>query len=264
MFLEEDFNRPLTGRPWLDNKGFRRRVGALDESHRQVAPYAHQLRLILSSSEEIEEFQDMCRIASLRKPIKAPLVAESKTFFQRTRARKQLDKIHTWLKTLPWAVAFQIEAILHNGLLNTDDLLQGLYGDIMDLYKTHPHETSTVLRLFILALPSAQTETPRQCFQNVKQKRLRWLSVRRPSPTPKDDEIPFMCHHTTFTPTKILLDGPYPTQSNRIIRQFRDFSDHFMRVDFRDEGAHCFHHLHIMTSVSIIIQIVHNTNGIVT
>lgn len=33
----------------------------------------------------------------------------------------------------------------------------------------------------------------------------------------------------------MILEGPYATQSNRIIRQFQSYEDHFVRVDFRDE-----------------------------
>jgi RNA-dependent RNA polymerase len=46
----------------------------------------------------------------------------------------------------------------------------------------------------------------------------------------------FLCHHVTFTPTRMVLEGPYITQSNRVIRQFTGFEDFFVRVDFKDEN----------------------------
>lgn len=33
----------------------------------------------------------------------------------------------------------------------------------------------------------------------------------------------------------MILEGPYATQSNRVLREYRDHEDHFIRVDFRDE-----------------------------
>jgi RNA-dependent RNA polymerase len=45
----------------------------------------------------------------------------------------------------------------------------------------------------------------------------------------------FRCRHVTFTPTRMLMEGPYATQSNRIIRQYYGYEDFFIRVDFRDE-----------------------------
>jgi RNA-dependent RNA polymerase len=46
----------------------------------------------------------------------------------------------------------------------------------------------------------------------------------------------FLCHHVTFTPTRMVLEGPYITQSNRVIRQFPGFEHFFVRVDFKDEN----------------------------
>ena len=45
----------------------------------------------------------------------------------------------------------------------------------------------------------------------------------------------FKCYHVTCTPTRMVLEGPYVSQSNRVIRQFAGYEDHFLRVDFRDE-----------------------------
>jgi hypothetical protein len=37
----------------------------------------------------------------------------------------------------------------------------------------------------------------------------------------------------------MILEGPYPVQSNRIIRKYQKYEDNFLRVDFRDEvGAY--------------------------
>jgi len=33
----------------------------------------------------------------------------------------------------------------------------------------------------------------------------------------------------------MILEGPYASQSNRIVRQYTGYEDHFIRVDFRDE-----------------------------
>ncbi|EEB87237.1 hypothetical protein MPER_15499, partial [Moniliophthora perniciosa FA553] len=33
----------------------------------------------------------------------------------------------------------------------------------------------------------------------------------------------------------MILEGPYPTQSNRVIRGYEGFEHHFIRGDFRDE-----------------------------
>ena len=45
----------------------------------------------------------------------------------------------------------------------------------------------------------------------------------------------FKCYHVTFSPTRMTLEGPYATQTNRVIRRYQGYQDHFIRVDFRDE-----------------------------
>ncbi|KAH6905313.1 RdRP-domain-containing protein [Coprinopsis sp. MPI-PUGE-AT-0042] len=45
------------------------------------------------------------------------------------------------------------------------------------------------------------------------------------------------CYHVTCTPSRFVLEGPYPTGFNRIIRKYRPFAHHFLRVEFRDEGG---------------------------
>ncbi|KAI0284855.1 RNA dependent RNA polymerase-domain-containing protein, partial [Russula brevipes] len=48
-----------------------------------------------------------------------------------------------------------------------------------------------------------------------------------------------LCHHVIVTPSRILLEGPYTTQSNRTIRKYQDhdpaLAERFIRVEFRDE-----------------------------
>jgi len=48
-----------------------------------------------------------------------------------------------------------------------------------------------------------------------------------------------LCHHVIITPSRMLLEGPYATQSNRVIRHYQEhnpfFVERFLRVEFCDE-----------------------------
>lgn len=222
---EEDFNRPLIGDDKEDSKKFRRRVGSLHPGHARVAPYAHHLRIVLYRTEDLDEFIRLCAIAELRQPMRVPIEA----FKQGFCSHDQLYKIHVWLKALDWRVAFQLEAILRNGLLNTEDLLTQLYRPINKLYEEHRNITSEVLRFFTEALRSlSPKESPLQCFEHI---RARKISITPTRLTPGM----FNCHHVCFTPTRLILEGPYVIQSNRVIREWDGYQDNFIRVDFRDE-----------------------------
>ena len=54
------------------------------------------------------------------------------------------------------------------------------------------------------------------------------------------DERLIQCLHVTFTPTGMKLRGPFPDTSNRILRQYKNNQDAFLRVSFTDEDRHKF------------------------
>ena len=226
MLEEEDFNRTQTGDEHLDNKKFRRRVGYLDNGHQRVAPYCHHLRLVLEQNVDLEHFIKLCGIAEIRPPLRTTVAAIAPGFC----SQKQLYRVYSWLRTMEWRVAFQLEAILHNALLNTDDLLTVLYEPINALCREHGGTVaSEVLRYFTEALQSLlPTETPLQCFLRTRARKLKTIS-------PRLSPGHFQCHHVCFAPTRMILEGPYVIQSNRVIREWAGYEDNFIRVDFRDE-----------------------------
>lgn len=222
---EEDFNRPLIGDERKDNRKFRRRVGSLHPGHARVAPYAHHLRIVLYQSEDLDDFIKQCATAELRRPMRVSIDASSRGFCSPDR----LYKIEVWLKALDWRVAFQLEVILHNALLNTEDLLMQLYHPINELYEKHRDIASEVLRFFTEALQSLPAnQSPLQCFKNVYARKVSVTPTRLPPGM-------FNCHHVCFAPTRMILEGPYVIQSNRVIREWDGYQDHFIRIDFKDE-----------------------------
>jgi RNA-dependent RNA polymerase len=225
MLEEEDFNREITGDEKRDSSKFRRRVGSLHPGHERVAPYCHHLRIVLYKEEDLDNFENLCKFAGLQRPIRVPIDAYKHGFC----SPKRLHNVHVWLRALEWRVAFQLETILHNALLNTEDLLTHLYGPINKLWQDHPDVASVVLRYFTEALQSRPTrESPLECFERVRAKK---LTVTQP-PLPPGT---FQCHHVCFAPTRMILEGPYVIQSNRVIREWAAYHDKFIRVDFRDE-----------------------------
>lgn len=208
-----------------DNRKFRRRVGSLHAGHARVAPYCHHLRIVLYQNEDLDNFVNLCRIAELAQPIRIAIDAYQHGYC----SHKRLRMVYEWLRALKWRVAFQLEAILHNALLNTEDLLTHLYAPINKLCAEHEEVASEVLRYFTEALQSlSPNETPLRCFQRILARKVNATQAQvRPGM--------FYCHHVCFAPTRLLLEGPYVIQSNRVIREWAEYQDHFIRVDFRDE-----------------------------
>ncbi|KAJ7286202.1 RNA dependent RNA polymerase-domain-containing protein [Mycena rebaudengoi] len=228
------FHRTITGDEVLDSQKSKTRIGSLEAGHLRVAPYAHQLRIMLyndTNRDMIQVFQDLCITAGLSRNIivafKPPYILEAvqRDFF----SAKRLHKIHLLCAKLDWAVAFQIEVMLHNALLHTDDVdrliphIDKFYAEKGSVFVGH------LLRAYNEALRvKPPRESPIECF--LKKTR---SFIFEPLEARRDGN--FNCCHVTFTPTRTILKGPFATQSNRIIRKYVGFEEHFLRVDFRDE-----------------------------
>ncbi len=135
------------------------------------------------------------------------------------------------IQTFSWPIAFQLELLLHNCLLLTPDV-ETLIPLVKEACRQHPSQkddyVGSLLRSFGEALEDRDArESPLDCFRRVNRKfvyRKQRLSSGH-----------FLCCHVTFAPTRMILEGPYATQSNRIIRKYAEYEEHFIRVDFRDE-----------------------------
>ena len=225
----EWFNREQTGNIQEDSRKFRQRIGFIDSKHQIVAPYAHQVLLTLFRSDDLEEFVQLCIVAGLRRPLFVSVDSEARGLYQ----PKKLYQASKWIKTLDWPIAFQLEAALHNGLLHTEVLINTLRKPISDLAAKDSKSAGEILRKFNEALQSiSPSESIITCFKRVVNEHhhnvFKTENLQEPSGL-------FRCYHVTFTPTRMLLEGPYSTQSNRVVRMYRSYQDHFLRVDFRDE-----------------------------
>ncbi|KAH9066241.1 RNA dependent RNA polymerase-domain-containing protein [Lactarius vividus] len=182
----------------------RDRISLLDDSHALVAPYAFQLRVVLTGDN-----RQICKEVHCQPvPRRVSRVdSSSKQFFR----QDVMDNVLDWIKKMVWKCVFQIEAYLLGGLLNTDDLP---------------------------ALWSRDTsEASRACLAR----------FREENPIIDPVELvqgQILCHHVVITPSRILLEGPFRTQSNRVIRRYQNHDltlvERFVRVEFHDEdlGPH--------------------------
>jgi RNA-dependent RNA polymerase len=207
------------------------RISALDDAHARIAPYAHQLRVILADERDLLEFEAICQdVKCQRLPTPDYCIdAYAMQFFR----KDFIDHVSDWIRTMEWKNAFQIEGYLRCGLLTTYDLLVSLQKPIESVIADYDSEASELLRLFSVALRTrSPNETPNACLARVR--------VEYPTIRPlKLAQGHILCHHVIITPSRILLEGPYPTQSNRVIRHYQNHNsklvERFVRVEFRDE-----------------------------
>jgi RNA-dependent RNA polymerase len=134
---------------------------------------------------------------------------------------------------MEWKNAFQIESYLRGGLLNTHDLLVTLQKPIENAIEYYGNEASEFLSLFYVDLKARKMDKdPKTCLEEMRKKH-QTITPLRLAPGH------ISCHHIIITPSRILLEGPYTTQSNRVIRKYQDLdpalAERFVRVEFRDE-----------------------------
>ncbi|KAI9446028.1 RdRP-domain-containing protein [Lactarius indigo] len=234
LFVPPNFEKQCPAPEGVKRKGqykTRDRISTLDDRHASIAPYAHHLRIVLADPNDLLKFEKVCHVAECEpRPIRITRVnALAKGFFTRC----ELNHVQRWVETMDWKNAFQIEAYLRCGLLNTHDLLHSLQGPIEDVIRDYGDEASELLRLFSVELKMLRpNDDPVNCLARVRSK----YPTLRPLRLAQGN---ISCHHIIITPSRILLEGPYPTQSNRIIRHYQSHDpalvEHFICVEFRDE-----------------------------
>ncbi|KDQ20445.1 hypothetical protein BOTBODRAFT_124037 [Botryobasidium botryosum FD-172 SS1] len=229
----------MAHQPRANNCKPRKRTSSLDGNHERVVSFvSNTLRLTLGSYGDLDDFRKMARIAGLPK-IHA---SDPPVVYRGLFSKRNIDRLETWIATLPWKIAFQLLSIYRNQMVDPVELYS-LRGEVTRLASTlDSHRASEALRLFGVRLRSL------------------WADYENEGVMPQDNSVPlcltlaereataahsalrqkssdglFECYHVTFTPTSMFLEGPYPDQSNRVLRQFPEHQDNFLRVNFTDE-----------------------------
>ena len=191
------------------------------------------MRVLLSNPDDLSKFKHLCQIA--RGIVRPVCVSRMDATPRRLFSNRYIRDVYCWVKTMDWKSAFQIEASIRCGLLNTQDLLFTLHKQIESIVRDYGDGASELLRLFSIALRMRNVgETPSACLTRVRTTYP--VQAIKPLNTPHGR---FLCHYIIITPTRILLEGPYTTQSNRVIRHYQNHDptsvNQFVRVEFREE-----------------------------
>ena len=232
VFEGQGFNSQEPGDRQRNSHRTRDRLIALNDAHARIAPYAHHLRIVLFDRVGLETFREICHIVECQpRPIRVARVCADKfEFFERNK----LYHVERWIKTMDWKIAFQIEASLRGDLLTPHDLLFTLRDAIEHVIRDHGSSASQLLRTFSLELQKHRgTGMPSPCLERVRAENPPNIKPLQLSPGH------ILCHHVIITPSRMLLEGPYAMQSNRVIRRYQEhnssFVENFIRVEFCDE-----------------------------
>lgn len=217
----------------------RQRMSAFDDDSAAVTPYASlAIRLVCKSSNDIKMFRRLGKTAQLPEPQDFGYTVEYRDLFSAFK----LAALEEWLPSLDFQVAFQVEALIRSLVVDLQELLH-LQHDINRLVREQGNSyTSAFLRHFRSQVQmlyweyndsEESKESVQQCFKRCLQEfKLPSRSSRSGTP----GEAIFECLHVTQTPSTIILEGPFPERSNRVIRSYPGHHLDFLRVSFLDDN----------------------------
>lgn len=227
--------RAYTGDRRADARGFRERLPHLGGEHEVITPFANQLRLVLNDPRAHRDIRRLCEEAEIPTPSKVQINVDTKGFF----SPDKLKTTRQWILSYDWPIRFQLEALLRTGLVHTDDVL-GICDSISRLVRVDGVDfAADFLRRFSAEnlRSKGNGETVLECFKTALRQERADTEASKPDAEDTTRSKGFVqCAHAIVTPTRVLLEGPYDTQSNRVIRKYYVYRENFIRVEFREEN----------------------------
>ena len=215
-----------------------RRPSFEDDTHLPIAHYTSiAIRMVCRSAEDVEVYGRLCRTARLPIDSSPPLVDRRELFSEDIR-----NIYRRWIRSLDFAVAFQIEGMLSKWLLNMREAVE-IVRPVVNKIALHEGTeyggellADLKIRLEARYWYSDRIEvsatTIEQLLSTCRQQLYR-NRIRASTPHPDD----FFCRHIRITPSAVFLDGPFSERSNRVIRLYWEHRDNFIRVHFTDESG---------------------------
>ena len=198
----------------------------------RVLPYTTLcIRLLCREMEGLRIFRSLCKDARLSAPKDYRYHAEHLEIFSETK----LEQYRRWTNTLDWPVAFQLEALLQGRFADPKEILsiRRIVDNMMN--RKGADYTANFLRSVVNDPLFEVQDIHEGAFEAAIRRYANEFSWS-PSPHPWDpkDGI-FNCLHVSISPTSMILGGPYPERSNRVLRTYADNHDAFIRVSFVEE-----------------------------
>jgi RNA-dependent RNA polymerase len=208
----------------------RDRLISLDESRGNIFAFLRVIRISFDGQHSLREFKGKAMMVGMttyegnygvsRQGLFDPLIMGS---FQR------------WLRELPFDLAFQIDALVSRCRFSPKEL-RGMKRRINAAIERYG-EVAICDSIRLLEQRRDEDDqglTAKQLFDDILQD-LDRNRTRRPLRQSNESGEIFHCHRVAVTPTSLILSGPLPDETNRVLRRYMDYQSHFIRVEFRDE-----------------------------
>jgi hypothetical protein len=163
---------------------------------------------------------------------------------------RYVHKLHDFISQIPYELAFEVHKAFSNSVFSAKELLS-LKVDILSLQTNHGNDAPEIFRALVVlsggngaSRPSRQQrrrlrlsgeESLTSLLTKVIQDFIRRRQQPRPLLTPPPQSGVYLSYHLIITPTRYILEGPFPDRSNSVLRRY-GHQECFLRVSFQDEN----------------------------
>ncbi|OAX43639.1 hypothetical protein K503DRAFT_796182, partial [Rhizopogon vinicolor AM-OR11-026] len=221
------------------------RLGGLSRDY-PMPPGCHSLMLVFSNQPDADTFMHACRSR-----LHLHYSAEPHVQIDDNISNAQpIEELHEFLSQIPYELAFEVEKTVANFVFSPMEILS-LKETIIALQTEHGSDAPAIFQSFASEhegnLSSHKSRRRRRSRQQSSQDGLtsllgqvtqafireRQKPLRLLAPSPQSGV--YLSYHLILTPTRYILEGPLPDQSNSVLRRY-GHHECFFRVTFQDES----------------------------
>ncbi|KAG2370274.1 RdRP-domain-containing protein [Suillus spraguei] len=214
--------------------------------HYPMPSGSHSLMLVFSAQPDAETFMYACRNRLHLRYSPVPHVQ----IHDRTSDSNPIEELHEFLSEIPYELAFQVEKTVANFVFTPIEILS-LKEAIISLHTGHGSDAPEIFLSFASGHEGHDTKRKprrrRRAQWHTSQEDLTSLlgqviheftrehqrPLRLLAPPPQSGI--YQSYHLILTPTRHILEGPLPDQSNSVLRRYKNH-ECFLRVTFQDEN----------------------------
>lgn len=221
------------------------RLSSLDQGRDDIFAFLLVVRLVFDERSALEEFKSRAERSRL------PTYSYDNDHISKQGLFSPLimHRFGYWLKGLPFDLAFQLHGLVSRRRFNPKELLAMRRAVDTEIYRLGHLTTAECIRLLEQYREPSDTnpraeEHPEESSNApsagelfatiVRGKDL--LLVSKISRNFIASREIFQCHRVMVTPTSLILTGPLPDETNRVLRKYDGHQFNFIRVEFREEN----------------------------
>ncbi|KAG1777367.1 RdRP-domain-containing protein [Suillus placidus] len=211
-----------------------------------MPPGSHSLMLVFSSQSDAETFMYACRNRLHLRYSPVPHVR----IHDHTSNSSPVEELHEFLSEIPYELGFQVEKTVANFVFTPMEILS-LKEAIISLHTEHGPDAPEIFQSFASEHEGhnakrkprrrnrAQWHTSQEDLTSLLGQVIHEFTREHQRPlrllAPPPQSGVYQSYHLILTPTRYILEGPLPDQSNSVLRKYRHH-ECFLRVTFQDEN----------------------------